>query len=193
MTKQRCRPAPAEDRSVVCDCVSDPCLADIVRRRLLTDGSRKTSRSFGIRILNSFGIRTPAQRARYKHFWRPEAPEPALRSLPLTRPSTPSSQATGQHQSPLFVLLPVEIRLLIWEHVLGRTHDKDALHLDIRDGILRYRQCYEKDLSKLGFRHTCWGASMWWRQEHLEDDGLMPHEPPTGRGLLSLLLTCKLM
>lgn len=128
----------------------------------------------------------------------PNVPEPPLRPLPATRPGTPSSGPNLQAQCLLLTRLPVEIRLLIWELVLGRRYDDDCLHLDARDGILWYRQCWETNLLVLDHdrgptRHVCWDSRLWSQYEGLEDREFRYPEPKTGRRLLNLSLSCKLM
>lgn len=120
----------------------------------------------------------------------PPPPEPPLRPLPVER-ARRLSDVEGIHpqlQSALIVRIPVEIRLLIWEHLLGRETDEDVLHLDLVNGSLGYARCCEpKPCCKLGHDHHCWGAfsNRNWRVD--------PESGEAGRQLQSILLTCRLM
>ncbi|GIZ48430.1 hypothetical protein CKM354_001149000 [Cercospora kikuchii] len=136
------------------------------------------------RVASTRGYRKPP----YKEFHEPE-----LRSLPSPRPSTPGLGAYNQLQSSFFWRIPVEIRLIIWEYVLDVSEPNGVLHLDIRDGTLRYCNCFERDLTKLGFRHICWGSRTWHQREGEEDANFNAAEHWGARRLLGPLLTCKLI
>lgn len=120
----------------------------------------------------------------------PPPPEPQLRPLPLER-ARRLSDVEGSHaqlQSALIARIPIEIRLLIWEHLLGRETEDDVLHLDLVDGSLGHVRCYEsKPCYKLGHDHHCWGAfsNHNWRVD--SESG------KAGRQLQSILLTCRLL
>jgi hypothetical protein len=127
---------------------------------------------------------------------RPDIADPPLRPLPPTRPRrlTNTSQSHDQLQSCLIARLPPEIRLLIWEHVVGPKDGRDVLHIEVGDGILRQNRCYEQDSTALGFQHDCWSA-MWKRDARLGT--VRGRREPVGGAhfydFLPLLFTCKLM
>ena len=120
----------------------------------------------------------------------PPPPEPPLRPLPLAR-SRRLTDAEGSHtqlQSALIAQIPVEIRLVIWEYLLGRETDQDVLHLNVIDGTLGHVRCYEsKPCHALGHDHRCWElfSNRSWR--------VYPECRDAKRKLQSILLTCKLM
>lgn len=138
----------------------------------------------------------PSRQRKRSWMWTsPTAPEPSTQSLPEHRERrlTASEGTQLQLQSSLISRIPVEIRLLIWEHLLGREADDDVLHLDLANGNLNYVRCFEsKPCDKLGFRHQCWGV-LWSREERKL--GLRIHGEPKQhlRKLRPLLLSCKLM
>jgi hypothetical protein len=138
------------------------------------------------------------RRKRGNHlFWeRPDLVDLPFRPLPPTRPRrlTNTSQSHDQLQSYLIACLPPEIRLLIWEHVVGPKDGRDVLHIEVGDGILRQNRCYEQDSTALGFQHDCWSAP--WRRTFRLGCAKGRREPD-GVGhfydFLPLLFTCKLM
>jgi hypothetical protein len=142
------------------------------------------------------GSAMPPRRTRRTGFlWeREDIIDPPLRSLPLTRPRrlTNTSQSHAQLQSGLIARLPPEIRILIWEHVVGPEDAKDVLHIEVGDGILRQNRCYQRDSTALGFQHDCWSAM--WRGKYRVGGGMGIHEPAGHYyAFLPLLFTCKLM
>lgn len=143
-------------------------------------------------IFNSMGI-GPKRRRRKRSEPRPEPP---LRPLMLSRPTimhAPQEDvfAHVQEQSALIARIPVELRLIIWEHSLGHEHEYDVLHLRPSDGILRYNICYEQDNTMLPFRHMCWDT--YWTKADRDGSKWVPWEPIGARKLCNLLLVCKLM
>lgn len=118
--------------------------------------------------------------------------EPPVRALNSRHQSVIHVNAHLQDQSAFIVAIPVELRLVIWEHALGRADDNDVLHLDLAEGVLWHCRCFEQDRTKLGFRHSCWSSTMWFPEYRAERDYL-PGEPRAGRKLLALLLSCKIM
>jgi hypothetical protein len=126
---------------------------------------------------------------------RPGLVDPPLRSLPPTRPRRLTNTSShDQLQSCLIARLPPEIRLLIWEHVVGPKDGRDVLHMEVGDGILRQNRCYQQDSTAQGFQHDCWTAM--WRQEYREGTVRGRLEPVGGAHFyefLPLLFTCKLM
>jgi hypothetical protein len=140
----------------------------------------------------------PRRHRRGNHFmWeRQGLIDPPLRPLPPTRPRalTNTPQTHPQLQSALIARLPPEIRLLIWEHVVGPKDSRDVLHIEVGDGILRQNRCYEQDSTALGFQHACWSAM--WRQDYRLGTVRGRREPVGGAhfyDFLPLLFTCKLM
>jgi len=125
---------------------------------------------------------------------RPDLIDPPLRPLPRSRPRR-LSNVDGTHaqsQSALIARIPVEVRMLIWEHVVGRSHDGDVLHIELADGILRHYRCYEPDSELPVFQHNCWRAP--WRKSFRQGPLRGVKEPPNHRyAFLPLLFTCKLM
>jgi hypothetical protein len=87
-----------------------------------------------------------------------------LRPLPPTRPRalTNTSQTHPQLQSALIARLPPEIRILIWEHIVGPKDAQDVLHIEVGDGILRQNRCYQQSNTAPGFQHDCWTSP--WRE-----------------------------
>ena len=120
-------------------------------------------------------------------------PEQPLRTLigtrrRLTDPSIEEHHFHPQRQSALLSRIPIELRLIIWEYAIGPEHENDVLHLEPADGILRYCRCYEKDHTKLPFRHLCWKAI--WTKELRDQNMWDSSEPTKTRKIRSLLLTC---
>jgi hypothetical protein len=139
---------------------------------------------------------TPRKRGNRFLWERPDIADPPLRPLPPTRPRrlTNTSQSHDQLQSCLIARLPPEIRLLIWEHVVGPKDSRDVLHIEVGDGILRQNRCYEQDSTALGFQHDCWSAM--WRRDFRLGTVRGDREPVGGAhfyDFLPLLFTCKLM
>lgn len=120
-----------------------------------------------------------------------------LRPLPEQRPRalTTADPFHHQQQSPLLVRLPVDVRLVIWEFVLGSEAPYNTIHLETVDGNLRSRRCFEDAADeKLGFRHECWEFP--WFRCHGEYPACSEHvctDLNDVRKLRSLLLTCKAM
>ena len=142
-----------------------------------------------------FGVHRPREEARKPHYiWeRPLLIDPPLRPLPSCRPRrlTNGEDTNDQLQSVLITRLPTEVRVLIWKHVVGSENDRDVLHLELADGILRYNRCYERDSGLPDFRHDCWTAP--WRKS-FRRAGRGRNEPDNHRrAILPLLFTCKLM
>jgi hypothetical protein len=138
--------------------------------------------------------RPPKQVQQFSYHWqRPHLIDPPLRPLPSCRPRrlTGVENTYNQLQSVLIARLPAEVRVLIWEHVVGRENDEDVLHLELADGILRYNRCYERESGLPNFRHACWTAP--WRKS-FRARGVGHKEPKNHRrAILPLLFTCKLM
>ena len=119
----------------------------------------------------------------------PLLPLPAERARRLTHAESHHTQ----QQSALIIRIPVEVRLLIWEHLLGRETNDDVLHLDLSHGSLGHVRCYESAtarLCKLGYQHDCWKA---FNEPSPGDIGRASSEQREKRNLQSILLTCKLM
>jgi hypothetical protein len=120
--------------------------------------------------------------------------DPPLRPLPPTRPRalTNTPQTHPQLQSALIARLPPEIRILIWECVVGPEDARDVLHIEVGDGILRQNRCYQRDSIVLGFQHDCW-SGMW--RESYRKGSVKGRRQPDGcyYAFLPLLFTCKLM
>ena len=135
-----------------------------------------------------------ARHRRPRTWQRPHLIDPPLRPLPLSRQRRLSSaqDTHAQLQSTLIAQLPTEIRILIWEHALGRENDKDVLHLELADGTLRHNRCYECDSELPVFQHSCWTAA--WRMSFRKGRARGRNEPEGHhRAILPLLFTCKLM
>lgn len=116
-------------------------------------------------------------------FRRKMQEEPPLRSLPSRRGSSLRRNAQSQLQSLLIQVIPVEIRLIVWDYVLG----SDLLHIDHLNGNLASVECSETDLEdKLGFKHVCWRYITFRNGRHTLGE-------PLTRRLLSLPLSCKLL
>lgn len=138
-------------------------------------------------------IRTPRPREppkREPFDWEhPDFIDPPLRPLPSSRPRrlTNAANTHDQLQSTLIARRPAEIRLSIWEAVVGG----EVLHLELADGILRYNPCFQRDSTLPVFQHDCWGAAWrksfrWWAQANNQPEGYRP-------AVLPLLFTCKLV
>lgn len=129
------------------------------------------------------------------YFWeQPDLIDPPIRPLRTSRPRclTNTGGTHDQLQSCLIARLPAEIRIQIWQHVVGRENDKDVLHFELADGILRHNRCYERESTLPGFKHDCWKAA-WrksFRQWALGGKEPVGHRRPI---LLPLLFTCKLV
>lgn len=130
--------------------------------------------------------------------------EPSARSLPAERPRRLTNQTSQlpQLQSSLLTDLPTEVRLMIWQHVLGCAPnvrgEPTRLHVDVGDGILRFVRCCEPpeiivDSNSADDSHKCWDwhtskGMNEWRMEHNRDNAYY------GPWRLNpLLLCCKLM
>ncbi|KXS99433.1 hypothetical protein AC578_8141 [Pseudocercospora eumusae] len=126
--------------------------------------------------------------------WRrgPIPIESPVRALGSRQHSSLDAPAYLQDQSALIASIPVELRVVIWEYVLGPKDENDVLHLDLADGTLWHCRCFDQDRIKLGFRHFCWSSTMWFPEYRAERDHL-PGEPRAGRRLLALLLSCKVI
>lgn len=94
------------------------------------------------------------------------------------------STTCSQAQSQLMLRIPVGLRLLIWEHAIGRENANDILHLEPVDGTLRHCRCHESDLSKVPLRHVCWSSV--WRKEDRDQDIYSIWEPRESRKIRSL-------
>ena len=140
------------------------------------------------------GVPRPSKQPDYSYRWqRPILIDAPLRPLPSCRPRRLTSVDDTHHQlqSALLARLPSEVRVLIWEHVVGRENDRDVLHLELADGILRYNRCYQRESELPDFRHDCWTAP--WRNT-FRARGRGKNEPQNHRrAILPLLFTCKLM
>jgi hypothetical protein len=141
------------------------------------------------------GLLRPRERMRPPAFpWQqPHLIDPPLCPLLSCRPRrlTGVEDTHDQLQSVLIARLPAEVRVLIWEHVLGSESDRDVLHLELADGILRHNRCYERESGLPDFQHDCWTAP--WRKS-FRARGLGNKEPKNHRrAILPLLFTCKLM
>jgi hypothetical protein len=138
---------------------------------------------------------TRKKRRPRRPFWQhPDLIDPPLRALPSCRPRrlTNVGDTHQQLQSALMTRLPAEIRVLIWEHVVGREDDRDVLHLEPADGILRYNRCYEQWSDLPNCKHDCWTAA--WRKSFRIGGARGRNEPENHRrAILPLLFTCKLM
>jgi hypothetical protein len=120
--------------------------------------------------------------------------DPPLRPLPSCRPRrlTNVGDTHSQLQSVLITRLPAEIRVLIWQHVVGSEDDRDVLHLELADGILRHNRCYEHRSDLPNCKHACWTAA--WRKSFRVGGAMGNGEPKNHRrAILPLLFTCKLM
>jgi len=85
-----------------------------------------------------------------------ELPSRTPMLLPRPRRLTNVAGTHEQTQSSMIARLPAEIRLIIWEHVIGRKSDRDVLHVESVEGTLRYNRCWEQDnRDRLGFKHLC--------------------------------------
>ncbi|OQO11034.1 hypothetical protein B0A48_05289 [Cryoendolithus antarcticus] len=108
------------------------------------------------------------------------------------------SNARAQTQSRLIKTIPLDIRLLIWERVLG-----NVLHVEPGDGTLRWARCWDSDASiKLGVEHECWfdpwtTAGIDKQRENFKEQNKVPwkgdHELRTRYRLRPILLTCRLI
>lgn len=129
------------------------------------------------------------------YIWqRPDLIDPPLRPLPPSRPRrlTDSQNIHSQQQSALIARLPVEIRVLIWEYVVGPENDRDVLHIELADGTLRHNRCYQRETEVPAFQHDCWRAA--WRKTFRVGGAKGRNEPADSRrAILPLLYTCKLM
>lgn len=135
------------------------------------------------------------RRQRPKTWERPQYRDPSPRPLPTSRPRrlTDAQDADDQRQSALIARLPVEIRVLIWELVVGREDDSDVLHMEKADGVLRYNHCFQRDLDLPGIQHRCWTQPFRKRMRARGQKGVDEPEDYQRRAILLLLLTCKLM
>lgn len=128
-------------------------------------------------------------------FWeRPDLIDPPLRPLPRTRPRrlTNAPDTCDQLQSSLIARLPAEVRVIIWEYVVGPEDNSEVLHIECADGIVRHNRCYQAQSKKVGFQHDCWSAA--WRKPARAGGALGRGEPEGHRRtMLPLLITCKLM
>lgn len=126
---------------------------------------------------------------------RPNLIDPPIRPLPSPRPRrlTGVNIKHDQHQSLLIARLPAEVRVLIWEDVVGGEDDSDVLHLELADGILRHNRCYQRERQSLPcYQHDCWTAA--WRKSFRVGGMRGENEPKNHRcAVLPLLFTCKLM
>ncbi|KAK6437202.1 hypothetical protein LTR95_006601 [Oleoguttula sp. CCFEE 5521] len=108
------------------------------------------------------------------------------------------SAARAQTQSRLIATIPLDIRLLIWERVLG-----NVLHIEPGDGTLRWARCWDREAStKLGVEHNCWfdrwtKAGIDQQREHFKEQKKISwksdDELRTRYRLIPVLLTCKLI
>ena len=111
--------------------------------------------------------------------WQPLIPQPpGERSLSCVRDDN-SQRICDQWQSILFSKLPKEIRLLIYEEVIGRK----LIHLGFIDHVLHRRFCY--DPCRLGHDLETWHEQCWFSYRHLTKS--------PGERLLALLHTCHLV
>lgn len=79
-------------------------------------------------------------------------PPPPIRDLPGFRRRLAWSEKSDDEPH------PQDVRLIIWELLIGQEHENDVLHLQRVDGILRHRRCSSEDHDMLPFRHSCWGV-----------------------------------
>lgn len=104
-------------------------------------------------------------------------------TLPLGSPDSTCSPAEYQQQSALFAQLPLEIRIMIYEEVLGG----DVLYLGIRDRRLRHFPRVK------GEGQGTWNNRTWateWQQRKTWRPRCKPREGYNRRHLLSILITC---
>lgn len=134
-----------------------------------------------------------------------------LRPLSVSRPRrlTDTGGTNTQLKSKLLQRLPVDIRLLIWEHVVEQPWDAAVpenaavIHLECVAGSLKHVKCRELRLPLLSsghhgiprifrFQHWCW-YDFWARHE--EDQKWHARLKIVGRkgNLFPLILTCKTM
>lgn len=115
--------------------------------------------------------------------------EPATRALPALRQRALSEVAVNPQLEALIITrLPAEVRILLWNHILGRRSQRDVLHLDLADGNLLHVPCLmDQPDWILGFKHGCWTDYPWLRAESFH-----PKYTIT-RPKQALLLTCRLM
>ncbi|KAF2722594.1 hypothetical protein K431DRAFT_41689 [Polychaeton citri CBS 116435] len=141
------------------------------------------------------GVYRPRKKMPQPHYlWqRPHLIDPPLRPLPSCRPRrlTSVEDTHDQLQSALIARLPAEVRVLIWEHVVGSEDDRDVLHLELADGILRHNRCYERESGLPDFQHDCWSSPF---RKSFRARGRGNKEPENHRqAILPLLFTCKLI
>lgn len=122
---------------------------------------------------------------------------------------TDTGDVRPQLKSKLLQRLPVDIRLLIWEHVVEQPWDAAVpenaavVHLECVAGSLKHVKCRERRLKLLspghhgiprifGFQHWCW-YDFWARYE--EEQKWRARVKILGRrgNLFPLILTCKTM
>ncbi|KXT10261.1 hypothetical protein AC579_6613 [Pseudocercospora musae] len=152
-----------------------------------------TGHSFFFRSLRSLLSLRKSTKTRGNSWRRGPIPiESSVRALESRQHSILDAPAYLQHQSALIASIPVELRVVIWEYVLGPEDENDVLHLDLAEGRLWHCRCFDQDRIKLGFRHSCWSSTMWFPEYRAERDYL-PGEPRAGRRLLALLLSCKVI
>jgi hypothetical protein len=123
----------------------------------------------------------PKKRRRGPIWQHPSLIDPPLRALPSCRPRrlTNVDDTCQQLQSALITRLPAEVRVLIWERVVGSEDDRDVLHLELADGILRHNRCYERRGDLPNCKHDCWTAA--WRKSYRVGRARGNNEPENHR------------
>lgn len=111
--------------------------------------------------------------------WSLQIPLPPRARSISCEPDDTSQTTYDQSQSILFSKLPKEIRLLIYEEVIGRK----LIHLGFIDHVLHRRFCY--DPCRLGHDLETWHEQCWFSYRHLTKS--------PGERLLALLHTCHLV
>ena len=105
------------------------------------------------------------------------------------------SSMHGQLQSLFFSKLTAELRLIVYEMVLGPQHRGELCHILAPPTGLMWANvpCYEPNVDKFHltstpvWAHRCWGFI---RQDEDEE---VPRVEPERRELLSLLISCRRM
>jgi len=119
-----------------------------------------------------------------------ERPSPlGERKRPLTPPAS-RGNFHQQEQSLLFSKLPIDVRLLIYQHVLASPEGR-VLHIASSWRRLFCHPCHETNSELRGWRHGCWGSMGVQTDDGATADWFEKGHKPPKPSFFGLLRSCR--